>query len=99
MSRGTWDSVECLCDSAGSRATPLLLFARYFCAPTRASWDISCFFLLRCFCCLQLSPLPKLIVTVLEQACALGQIVGKLSEDHEHFDAFAAVLPCKDDRF
>lgn len=34
-------------------------------------------------------------MTVLEQACPLGQIVGKLSEDHEHFEAFAAVLLAK----
>lgn len=38
---------------------------------------MGCFFL-RCFCSLQLSLLSKLIVTVLEQACPLGQIAGKL---------------------
>jgi len=34
-------------------------------------------------------------MTVLEQVCPLGQIVGKLLEDHEHYDAFASVLLAK----
>lgn len=81
---------------AGSWATPLLLFARCFSASMRASWDMA-----RVSFCWNASvgfsspPLPKLIVTVLEQACPLGQIAGKLLEDHEHFDAFATVLLTK----
>lgn len=58
-----------------------------------------CFFLLGCFCSLQLSPLPEPTVTVLEHACPSGQIAGKLKEGHEHLGAFAAVLPAKTTSF
>lgn len=71
--------------------TPVIVCTLFLCSNESILGHIVCFFLLRCFCSLQLSPLPKLIVTVLEQACP-GQIAGKLLEDHEHFDAFAAVL-------
>lgn len=75
--------------------TPATVGALFLCSHESGLGLFMAFLLLRCFCSLQLSPLSKLILTVLEQACPLGQIAGKLTEDHEHFDVFAAVLPEK----
>lgn len=73
--------------------TPVIVCALFLCSHKGILGHIMCLFLLRCFCSLRLSPLPKLFVTVLEQEFPLGQTAGKLSGDHEHFDAFAAVFP------
>lgn len=73
--------------------TPVIVCALFLCSHEGILGHIMCLFLLRCFCSLRLSPLPKLFVTVLEQEFPLGQTAGKLSGDHEHFDAFAAVFP------
>lgn len=87
-----WTSV---CHCWEQRYTPVIIGALFLCSHGSVLGLIMGFFLLRCFFSLQLSPLSKLIVTVLEQACPLGQIAGKLTGDHEHFDVFAAVLPEK----
>lgn len=77
------------------RYTPVTAGALLLCSQESLLGLTMGFFFLRCFCSLQLSPLSKLIVTVLEQASPLGQIAGKLTEEQEHFDVFAAVLPEK----